>query len=91
MIDWYLLVKNLLRALDQKARDALSLYEEQDKDATSAINGYMNTDYEQLWDHWRKRYPDERLGNLGRHIGFGMDCDYRDIIAHDIPELTSVR
>lgn len=87
MIEWYLSVRNLLRAIDQKARDALSLYQEQGKDAAAAINGYMNSDYEQLWDHWRRRYPEEHLGNLGRHIGFGMDCDYRDIFTHDLPEL----
>jgi uncharacterized protein (TIGR02391 family) len=87
MIEWYLSVQNLLRAIDQKAQDALSLYEEQGKDAAAAINGYMKSDYEQLWDHWRRRYPDENLGSLGRHIGFGMDCDYRDIFTHDLPDL----
>lgn len=58
MIEWYLSVQNLLRAIDQKARDALSLYEEHGKDAAAAINGYMESDYEQLWDHWRRRYPE---------------------------------
>jgi len=87
MIQWYLMVKNLLRAMEQKARDALSLYEEQGKDAAAAINGYMKTDYQQLWDHWRTKFPDENLGNLGRHVHFGMDCDYKDIIGFDIPEL----
>jgi len=87
MVEWYLSVRNLLRALEQKARDALELYGNQGKDATAAINGYMNTDFEQLWDVWRSRFPDEHLGALGRHIGFGMDVDYRDIIDHDLPEL----
>lgn len=87
MIEWYLSVRNVLRALEQKARDALDLYEQQSKDATAAINGYMKTDYEQLWDVWSSRFPDEHLGALGRHIGFGMDVDYRDIIDHDLPEL----
>jgi uncharacterized protein (TIGR02391 family) len=87
MVEWYLSVRNLLRALEQKARDALELYEEQGKDAAAAINGYMKTDYEQLWDIWSSRFPKEHLGSLGRHIGFGMDVDYRDIIDHDLPEL----
>lgn len=87
MIEWYLSIRNLIRALEQKARDALELYGSQGKDATAPINGYMNADYQQLWDRWRSRFPDENLGNLGGHIGFGMDNDYRDIFTHDLPEL----
>ncbi len=87
MIHWFLSVKNTLRAIEQKARDALPLYEQGGKDASAAINGYMSADYEQLWDLWRQKFPEENLGNLGRHIHFGMDCDYEDIIKHDLPEL----
>lgn len=87
MIHWYLSVKNALRSIEQKARDALPLYEQGGKDAAAAVNGYISQDYEQLWDLWRQRFPDEHLGNLGRHIHFGMDCDYNDIINHDLPEL----
>lgn len=87
MIRWFLSVKNLLRALDQKARDALGLYERGGKEASSAINGYMKIDYENLLDIWRQKFPDEHLGNLGRHIRFGMDGDYKDIIKYDLPEV----
>ncbi|MEJ2744040.1 MAG: TIGR02391 family protein, partial [Gammaproteobacteria bacterium] len=64
MIHWYLSVKNLMRAIEQKARDASALYEQGGKEASAAINGYMSTEYEQLWDLWRQRFPEERLGNL---------------------------
>lgn len=87
MIHWYLSVKNVMRAIEQKARDALPLYEEGGKEAAAAINKYISADYEQLWDLWSQKFPDEHLGNLGRHIHFGMDCDYHDIIEHDLPEL----
>ena len=87
MIHWFLSVKNTMRAIEQKARDALPLYEQGGKEASAAINGYMSADYEQLWDLWRQKFPEENLGNLGRHIHFGMDCDYSDIINHDLPEL----
>ena len=87
MIHWYLSVKNVMRAIEQKARDALPLYEEGGKEAAAAINKYISADYEQLWDLWSQNFPDEHLGNLGRHIHFGMDCDYHDIIEHDLPEL----
>jgi len=87
MIDWYLSVKNLMRAIEQKTRDALPLYESDGEDAAAAVKGYIASDYEQLWDLWRQQFPDEHLGNLGRHIHFGMDCDYNDIICRDLPEL----
>lgn len=87
MIKWYLSVKNLLRALEVKAKDALPLYEQGGEDAVKAIKEYMKTDYQQLWDLWREKFPNETLGYLGRHIGFGMDNDFRDIIQHDLPEI----
>jgi len=87
MIHWYLSVKNAMRAIEQKARDSLPLYEQGGKEACAAINSYMSSDYERLWDLWRQRFPDENLGNLGRHIHFGMDCDYHDIIKYDLPEI----
>lgn len=87
MIDWYLTAKKLLRTIDQKARFALTLYEKNGKDSTDEINGYIKSDYELLWTHWRQRYPNDALGNLGRHIGFGMDCDYKDIFTNDLPDL----
>jgi uncharacterized protein (TIGR02391 family) len=87
MVHWYLSIRNLLRSLDQKARDAKALYIDSGKDATAAINRYMWADYEQLWQQWSARFPDENLGHLGRHIKFGMDCDYDDIVNHDLPDL----
>lgn len=87
MIRWYLSVKNIIRDIEQKARDALPIYEQGGKEACAAINKYMSSDYERLWDLWRKRFPDEGLGNLGRHVHFGIDCDYQDIINQDLPEI----
>ncbi len=87
MIKWYLSVKNLLRALEVKAKDALPLYEQGGEEAVKAVKEYMKTDYQQLWDLWREKFPKEDLGYLGRHIGFGMDNDFRDIIERDLPEI----
>jgi len=87
MIQWYLSVINAIRAIETKANDALVVYEQSGKSACTAINDYMVTDYSQLWDLWQERFPEETLGSLGRHISFGMDCDYTDIIEFDLPEL----
>ena len=43
MIHWYLSVKNAMRSIEQKARDALPLYEQGGKEATAALNGYICT------------------------------------------------
>jgi len=85
MIKWYLSVKKLLRDIEQKTRDALALYEEGGKNATKTINGYIKSDYKSLEELWRVMEPKGTLGNLGRHIHFGMDQDYNDIINNDLP------
>lgn len=85
MTKWYLSVKKLLRDIEQKAHDALALYEEGGEEATKAINGYIKTDYESLLDLWQEVESGRTLGNLGRHIHFGMDNDYKDIIHRDLP------
>ena len=87
MVRWYLSIKEYIRAIEQKAKDALEIYESQGKEAADTINRYMKLDYERLWDLWKKKFPDEHLGNLGRHIHFGMDNDYRDIINYDLPDI----
>ncbi len=87
MIQWYLSVKNLIRSLGQKASDALPLYKQGGEDTSKAINGYMKSDYDQLLDLWCQKFPKEKLNNLGRHIDFGMDNDYLNIIKNDLPEI----
>ena len=87
MITWYVSLRRLLRDIEKKSRDALELYEKSGKEATKAINEYIQSDYETLWDLWQQQFPDSHLGNLRRHIRFGMDCDYRDIVDHDVPEI----
>lgn len=90
MIEWYVKTRQLLKNLNSKAQDALPLYQQGGKEASAPINGYIKTDLlKQLREHWLARYAqDEHLfRDLGRHIGFGMDGDYCDIVKNDIPEL----
>lgn len=87
MIRWYLGVKNYLRSIEEKANDALELFADGGKEATAALNRYIVKDYEALWDHWKEQFPEEHLGNLGRHIHFGEECDYNDIVNHDLKEI----
>lgn len=87
MIPWYLAVKKILRSIEEKAKDALELFRNGGKEATLTVNRYIRNDYESLLELWQRQYPDEHLGNLGRHIHFGDECDYSDMVKHDIREL----
>lgn len=89
MIEWYVRTNRLLRALNAKAYDAIAEYQKGGKDATAAINGYMKADLQQLREHWLAEYPtdSEIFRALYRHIGFGMDGDYADILKSDLPDL----
>jgi hypothetical protein len=89
MIEWYVKTRQLHKNIGRKAQDALLLYQQGGKEASASINGYMKADLQQLREHWLARYPkDEHVfRDLGRHIGFGMDGDYSDILKNDLPEL----
>ena len=64
MIQWYLTVKNLIRALTHKAFDALELYKQGGKEVTGTINGYMKSAYEQLQDLWKENFADEVMAQV---------------------------
>lgn len=85
MIRWCLKSRKLLHDLRKKAVDALGHCEENENQAVKTIASYMRADYQQLCDHWHSQFPEERFGNLGRHIGFAMKNDFNDIIKYDIP------
>lgn len=86
MPEWYFIVANLLRELRKKAWDACQALEGEDTGAAKVINNYMKVEYQQLGTAWDKAgFPPLELGSLGRHIHFGMDGDYHDILRFDIP------
>jgi len=87
MIESYVAVRRLLRDIEQKSRHALALYEQGGKDAAAPVNAYLKSDYKKLEDLWKQRFPGSIPSYLGRHIAFGMDSDYRDILAHDLLEV----
>ncbi len=87
MIAWYVEFRRLLRDIESKSRDALELYKQGGKEAARAVNGYLKSDYEKLANHWAECFREHLPSNLGRHIGFGMDGDYEDILKHDLAEI----
>lgn len=87
MIQWYLSVAKLLRDIEQKSRDALALYEQGGSKASAQVNEYLKSDYEKLKTLWAQQLKDSVPSYLGRHISYGMDNDYRDILKQDLAEV----
>jgi uncharacterized protein (TIGR02391 family) len=91
MIEWLISVSERCRDLTVKAGDAQDCLKEDKADAAAAINGYMKTDYEALVKLCKELDSEMknvgRLHDLGRHIKFGMNNDYDDIVKHDIPSV----
>ena len=87
MIEWYLSVRRLLRDIEQKSRDALTQYKQGGKEASAQVNAYLKSDYEKLKTLWAQQFSNGVPSNLGRHIGFGMDADYEDILKADLAEV----
>ncbi len=88
MITWYVAVRRLLRDIESKSRDALALYQQGGREASAAVNGYLKSDYKKLEELWGRQFSSAfHLGSLGRHIKFGMDGDYNDMLKSDLPEI----
>jgi uncharacterized protein (TIGR02391 family) len=85
MLEWFLAVSSLIRELRRKAADALARIEAKDEGAAKLVNGYIKTDYQALYRLWEEQgFATTELGNLGRHIHFGDEHDYHDILERDL-------
>ena len=87
MIQWYVSVRRLLRDIEQKSRDALLLYEQGGKEAADPVNAYLKSDYKKLKELWSQQFSYPVPSYLGRHIAWGMEGDYRDILKQDVLEV----
>jgi uncharacterized protein (TIGR02391 family) len=85
MPEWYFIIAGLLRGLRRKAWDARQALEDEDSGAAKVVNAYMKAEYQKLGSAWEAAgFAPAELGSLGRHIHFGMDGDYNDILKFDI-------
>ena len=87
MLQWYIEFRRALRDIALKSMDALTRYEQGGKEAAQSINDYLRADYRQLQELWSQQFADDLPSSLGRHIGWGMDNDYRDILKRDLFDL----
>jgi uncharacterized protein (TIGR02391 family) len=91
MIDWLISVSEKCRDLSAKANDAKGRLAAKETDAAKTINGYMKADLQALIRVWEQVDPEMkstgRLSELNRHIAFGMNNDYDDILNQDVPSV----
>ena len=88
MLEWYLEVNAMFRAIRQKTIDAQGLLASNDSAGAKLVNGYLKADYQLLRKLWTDAgFQEQDMGNLGRHIGFGDANDYDDILARDLPQV----
>ncbi len=90
MIDEFFEINKLLRAIREKSFDALEKELSEDKSSASLIKGYIKRDYEKLERVWKKKNSINDLIKLSRHIHFGKEQDYRDILLEDIPQIEDI-
>lgn len=91
MIEWLIAVNEKCRDIAAKARDSLSALKEEDADGAKKIQDYLKSDYKALVRLWEQVDPEKkhvgRLNDLGRHIAFGKESDFNDILTHDLPDV----
>jgi uncharacterized protein (TIGR02391 family) len=87
MVNWYVSVRRLIREIEKKSRDALSLYRNGGKEASAAVNAYLKSDLDRLSELWAQQFDSGLPSNLARHIRFGTDGDYCDIVNFDLLEI----
>lgn len=83
----YLKFETLFSTMLGKSQDALVHIANGNMDAAEKCKGYLEQDYEQLKiiiQDSVKEFPPKN--NLRRHISWGQEQDFNDIIKHDIPE-----
>jgi uncharacterized protein (TIGR02391 family) len=87
MIEWYINVNKSFRLIRAKTLDAIVAIRKEEQISANSIKTYIKNDFEQFTLTWKSKLSEIYLNNLGRHIHFGMEGDYFDILQRDIPEL----
>ena len=86
-IAWLTGIYQSCRDIRSNVTDALAAIEAEDDKTAAMIKGYLKSDLERLLRQWPDDIPASRLGDMHRHIGFGCDVDYRDILRLDLPDV----
>lgn len=91
MLEWYLDINKLLREIRKKAINAQDFLRTGNSENAKLINGSLETDCQLLQQLWEDQNLDAmELNNLKRHINYGKDNDYRDIIVVDLADVETI-
>ncbi len=86
MIDWYINSSRIIKDIRKKALDALDALYRKNGEGTDLINEYLSDDYKRLHSICKEEVSKTKLG---RHIRFGKENDYWDILSIDLPDIES--
>jgi hypothetical protein len=84
MLEQVVQINRILREMVAKSHDALHAFYV-GKREHQTINGYLLKDFRQLKLQWPTGLQSNHLANLQRHLRFGKQNDYHDILQSDIP------
>lgn len=89
MVEWLIAVYGKCRGIEAKANDCLHLLSQGQPDSVKAVAGYLKSDYEDLTRLLKEADATlrnvDRIGDLGRHIGFAEENDFNDMVKSDLP------
>jgi uncharacterized protein (TIGR02391 family) len=66
---------------------ALLAFEDDNEGAVAVVKGQMQRAVTALMRNLPEDFPQSRIGDLRRHIGFSMAGDYSDILRADLPDI----
>ncbi len=89
-MEWYFFIIKLIRDIRTKSIDALKQYKDGNEGGAEVLKEYLNTDYSSLYNKWEEFFDIKELGHLGRHLHFGEEHDYEDIIFRDLPKIEEI-
>lgn len=87
MIDWYLGIARGIRGIRKNALRAASAYKDDDEPTARIIQQMLKDQCAELRRQWEVELDPHDLSNLARHIGFGDEHDFVDILNHDLPAI----
>jgi uncharacterized protein (TIGR02391 family) len=87
MLRWALHTLRLCREMRDLAAQALNAFEEQNQSAVEIVKGQMKRLAADLVGELPDDFPQGRIDDLRRHIGYSKVGDYRDILRLDLPNI----
>src|ERR1700722_14685603 len=85
MVPSFFEICSITREIRRRAVDGLLAWQEKQPSTALAIQNYLRSDLDRLEKAWPKRLKSDHLSALYRHVRFGKEQDYHDMLKTDIP------